>query len=143
VKKAAYSVQHQTWSRSRLTNGPQRLADVKAAAGYRAETGDRARLAASLNEPSRRAGSSPVVSRAVAVAAMTLLGQDAAARSLMSEPTSSDCLRRAKLNFHQCLAAAGTHYEDVYCLGVHAMTDPGQCMIDATRPAQIRRASAD
>ena len=40
-----------------------------------------------------------------------------------SEPRSSDCLRRAKLNFHQCLAAAGTHYEDVYCLGVHAMTD--------------------
>jgi len=84
-----------------------------------------------------------VVSRAVAVAALTVLGQDGAARPLMSEPRSSDCLRRAKLNFHQCLAAAGTHYEDVYCLGVHAMTDPGQCMIEATRSTRIRRASAD
>ncbi|WP_293681587.1 hypothetical protein, partial [uncultured Phenylobacterium sp.] len=143
VKKASYSVQHQHWSRARLSNGPQRLAAVKAAAGYRAETGDRARLAASLDETGRRSGSSPVVSRAVAVAALTVLGQNGAARPLMSEPRSSDCLRRAKLNFHQCLAAAGTHYEDVYCLGVHAMTDPGQCMIEATRPARIRRASAD
>ena len=141
VRKASYSVQHQAWSRARLSNGPQRLAAVKAAAGYRAEGGDRARLAQALADGGRRGGDSPVISRGVAVAALTVLGQDGAARSLMSEPRSSDCLRRAKLNFHQCLAAAGTHYEDIYCLGLHAMADPGQCVIDATRPARnMRRA---
>lgn len=144
VRKASYSVQHEAWSRARLSNGPQRLAAVKAAAGYRAEGGDRARLAQALADGGRRGGDSPVISRGVAVAALTVLGQDGAARSLMSEPRSSDCLRRAKLNFHQCLAAAGTHYEDIYCLGLHAMADPGQCVIDATRPARgMRRASAD
>ena len=145
VRKASYTVQHQMWSRARLTNGPQRLAAVKAAAGYRAEGGDRTRLMDALAEGGRRGGTSPVVSRGVALAALTVLGQDGSARSLMSEPKSGDCLRRAKLNYHQCLAAAGTHYEDVYCLGVHAMADPGQCVIEATRPARsgVRRASAD
>jgi hypothetical protein len=143
VRKASYSVQRQTWSRARISNSSQ-LAAVKAAAGYRAEGGDRARLASAVAEGGRRGGTSPVVSQAVSVAALTVLGQDGAARSLMSEPRSSDCLRRAKLNFHQCLAAAGTHYEDIYCLGLHAMADPGQCVVEATRPARVmRRASAD
>ena len=141
VRKAAYSVQHQTWSRARLSNAAQRLAAVKAAAGYRAESGDRARLYAAVSEDGRRGGPSPVTARAVAVAALTVLGQESATQSLMSEPRSSDCLRRAKLNFHQCLAAAGTHYEDIYCLGLHAMADPGQCVVDAARPARVRRAA--
>lgn len=141
VRKAAYSVQHQAWSRARISNGAQRLAAVKAAASYRAEGGDRARLYSALSEDGRRGGASLVTSHAVAVAALTVLGQDGAAQPLMSEQKSSDCLRRAKLNFHQCLAAAGTHYEDIYCLGLHAMADPGQCVVDATRPAHsIRRA---
>ena len=143
MRKAAYSVQHQAWSRARISNGPQRLAAVKAAAGYHAEGGDRARLYSALSEDGRRGGASLVTSRALAVAALTVLGQDGAAQPLMSEQKSSDCLRRAKLNFHQCLAAAGTHYEDIYCLGLHAMADPGQCVVDATRPARLRRASAD
>jgi len=144
VKKASYSVQHQAWSRARLTNGPQRLAAVKQAAGYRADAGDRARLTAALAEGGRRGGTSPVVARGVALAALSLLGQDAAGRSLMSETRSGQCLRIAKLNYHQCLAAAGTHYEDIYCLGVHAMTDPGRCVVDATRPSKVmRRASLD
>jgi hypothetical protein len=61
----------------------------------------------------------------------------------MDERSSGQCLRSAKLNYHQCLAAAGTHYEDIYCLGVHAMSDPGQCVVDALRPARTRRAAAD
>ena len=40
----------------------------------------------------------------------------------------------AKLNLYQCLASAGPHYEDIYCLGQHAMIDPGQCVVDATHP---------
>ncbi|MBL8774037.1 MAG: hypothetical protein JNK30_21805 [Phenylobacterium sp.] len=136
VRKASYSVQHQPWSRAQVPNGPQRLAAVKQAAGYRAEPADRARLQAALAEGGRRSGATPVVTRGVAVAALTVLGQDRAARSLMQEPRAGQCLRIAKLNFHQCLAAAGTHYEDIYCLGLHAMADPGQCVVDAARPTR-------
>lgn len=144
VKKASYSVQHQAWSRARLTNGPQRLAAVKQAAGYRPEPADREQLSAAIAEGGRKGGASPVVARGVTLAALTLLGQEAGGRALLSEPKAGQCLRLAKLNYHQCLAAAGTHYEDIYCLGVHAMTDPGQCVVDATKPARsMRRASLD
>lgn len=144
VRQASYSVQRQPWSRARLTNGPQRLAAVKQAAGYHPEAADRARLTAAISEGGRRGGASPVVARGVALAALTVLGQDAAGRPLLTEPRAAQCLRLAKLNYHQCLAAAGTHYEDIYCLGVHAMKDPGQCVVDATKPAKsVRRASLD
>lgn len=138
VKKTSYSIQHQAWSRARVPNGPQRLAAVKQAATYRADPADRARLTAAIAEGGRRGGTSPVVARGVAVAALTVLGQDSAARNLMSDRRSGQCLRSAKLNYHQCLAASGTHYEDIYCLGVHAMSDPGQCVVEATKP--VRRA---
>jgi len=144
MKKTSYSVQHQTWSRARIPDAPQRLAAVKRAAGYHADAGDRARLTAAISDGGRRGGTSPLVARGVAVAALTILSQDGAAQSLMNEPRTGQCLRIAKLNYHQCLAAAGTHYEDIYCLGVHAMTDPGQCVVDATKPAKgVRRASLD
>lgn len=136
VKKASYSVQRQAWSRARVPNGPQRLAAVKRAAAYRAEPADRAALDAAIAQGGRRGGENPVVARGLAVAALTLLGENGRARGLMSEPRSGQCLRIAKLNFHQCLAAAGTHYEDIYCLGVHAMSDPGQCVVEATKPAR-------
>ena len=139
VKKAAYSVQHQAWSRARIPDAPQRLAGVKriSAVGYRADPGDRARLTAALAEGGRSGGQSPVVAKGLTVAALTVLGQDGPARSLMSEPKSGMCLRTAKLNFHQCLAAAGTHYEDIYCLGLHAMADTGRCVKGALEPPDV------
>lgn len=140
VKKASYSIQHQPWSRAKVPNAAQRLAAVKQAAVYRPDPGDRARLTAAVAEGGRRGGTSPVIARGVAAAALTVLGQDAAARGLMSERNAGMCLRLAKLNYHQCLAASGTHYEDIYCLGVHAMTDPGACVVEATKPARVRRA---
>ena len=146
VKKAAYAVQRQgAWSKAKVPNAGARLAQVKriSATGYREVYGDRARLEAAVADTGRRGGTSPVVSRSVALAALTVLGQEGQARSLASEPRSGSCLRLAKLNFHQCLASAGTHYEDIYCLGVHAMAEPGQCVVEATKPPKIRRAAAD
>lgn len=142
VKKAAYSVQKQGWSKAKVTNGPARLAQVKriSTAGHRATADDRARLTAAVAEGGRRGGASPVVSRGVALAALTVLGQEGQGRSLLSEPKAGACLRWAKMNFHQCLASAGTQYEDIYCLGVHAMAETGQCVVDATKPARMRRA---
>jgi hypothetical protein len=143
VKKSAYSVQRQEWSKARVPNAASRLAEVKrlGASGHRASGADRSYMAAALAEGGRRGGNSPVVARSVALAAVTILGQESQARSLLSEPRSASCVRIAKLNYHQCLASAGTHYEDIYCLGVHAMAETGQCVVSATEPPRIRRAS--
>jgi hypothetical protein len=84
------------------------------------------------------------VARGVALAALSVMGETGRGRSLMSEPKTSLCLRMAKLNLYQCLASSGPHYEDIFCLGQHAMIDPGQCVVDATKPARpVRRASLD
>ncbi len=37
-------------------------------------------------------------------------------------------MKMAKLNLYQCLAVAGPHYEDVFCLGQHALIDTAQCV---------------
>ena len=57
----------------------------------------------------------------------------------MSDPRSGSCLRMAKLNLYQCLASAGPQYEDIFCLGQHAMYDPGQCVAEAARAPASRR----
>jgi hypothetical protein len=135
IKRAAYAIQRQAWSRSRTDDAAAELARVKraGAAGYRPETGDGERLAEALAGAGRRAGPpSPLVIHSVAFAALTLLGQENRNRNLLTDVRAGACLRVAKLNYHQCLAAAGTRYEDVYCVGQHALADPGQCVIDAT-----------
>ena len=136
VKRAAYSVQRQSWSKSRVSDPNGRLARVKrlSAAGYQPAAGDAARLHAAVAEGGRRGGaSSPVVARGVALAALSVLGEAERGRALMSEPRTASCLRIAKLNLYQCLASAGPQYEDIFCLGQHAMIDPGQCVADAAR----------
>ena len=140
VKQAAYSVQHQAWSKANVPDPAGRLSRVKriSAAGYQPSRDDAGRLQSSLSGAGRRGGApSPLVARGVAVAALSVLGEDGKARSLMTDPRAAMCLRLAKLNLYQCLASAGPHYEDIFCLGQHAMIDPGQCVVDATKaPAQ-------
>jgi hypothetical protein len=146
VKRASYSVQHQAWSK-RDAGGRARLERVKqiSRAGYQPARDDGARLMAALAQGGRRGGTaSPLVARGVALAALTAMGQEGAGRGLMSDAKTGACLRIAKLNLYQCLSAAGPHYEDIYCLGEHAMIEPGQCVVDATKPARsapITRAS--
>jgi hypothetical protein len=74
------------------------------------------------------------VARGVALAALSVLGEEGRGRALMHDPSAASCLRIAKLNLYQCLASAGPQYEDIYCLGVHALKDPGQCVADAAQP---------
>jgi hypothetical protein len=83
------------------------------------------------------------VARGVALAALSAQGQQSRGKSLMSDERSASCLRIAKLNLYQCLASAGPHYEDIYCLGQHAMIEPGQCVADAAAPkkAAVQKAS--
>jgi hypothetical protein len=138
VKHASYSVQHQAWSKRSVANPAGRLAKVKrlSAEPFRGEGEESARIYQAMADGSRHAGpAGPAVTRAVAVAALNVLGQGGEARGLMSEPKSAQCLHMAKLNLFQCLSAAGPQYEDIYCLGQHAMADTGQCVVEATKPA--------
>jgi hypothetical protein len=148
VRRASYSVQHQAWSKRPQGDARSRVAFVKrvSAGGYRPEAGAAAHLHEALAQSGRRGGgaSSPVVQRAVAVAALATLGQEGRARELMSEPGAASCLRLAKLNLYQCIASAGPQYEDIYCLGQHAMADAGQCVVEASEApagARVTRAS--
>ncbi len=141
VKKAAYTVQRQGWSKVRIS-GAARLSEVKRAgtAGYKPAQGDTARLFTAVSDGGRRGGMSPIATRATAVAALKALGDERGAQALMADTGSGFCLRMAKLNYHQCLASAGTHYEDIFCLGTHAMMETGRCVADATRAGRSRRA---
>jgi hypothetical protein len=142
VKHAAYSVQHQAWSKAKVADPAGRLSRVKriSAAGYQPSREDPADLQTALAQGGRRGGPpSAVVAHGVALAALSVLGEDGKGRSLLSEPRAGSCLRIAKLNLYQCLASAGPHYEDIFCLGQHAMIDPGQCVVDATRAPASRQ----
>jgi hypothetical protein len=148
VKQSAYSIQHQPWSSRPVTDPAGRLAqtktvstspmtatptDVEELRGY-VSGGDPNRppfVAAPptpVNPPYP-----PVVTRGLALAALAALGQagdenDAALSSLLNEQSSAFCLNLAKLNLYQCLAVARPWYEDVFCLGEHALRESGQCI---------------
>lgn len=142
VKTASYGIQRQAWARASVPDPRGRLQRVKSQASYRPQPDDREQLYRALAQGGGRGGAaSPVVQRAVALAALSVLGQADRGRSLMSEPKSGLCLKLAKLDFHQCLAAAGPYYEDIYCLGQHAMIDPGQCVAKAAQGGGGGRAS--
>ena len=142
VKKAAYDLQHQPWSLAFVPNPQGRLAEAKAlGAAARPSDDDAPRLATVSAAYGRvKAGetSAPpagaVARRGLALAALLALGEPvdgSQAKGLLKEARSATCLRMAKLNFHQCLSVAGPQYEDVYCLGQHALIDTGQCVAAA------------
>jgi hypothetical protein len=81
-----------------------------------------------------------IEARALALAAESVLGHAQGAdrdrlTPLLSEHDSAFCLKMAKLNLYQCMAVAGPQYEDIYCLGQHAMYDTGQCVDQAAHGA--------
>ncbi|MDO8902673.1 MAG: hypothetical protein Q7V15_15105 [Phenylobacterium sp.] len=144
VKQAAYDVQKARWSRAEVENRALRLSQAKAlsATPIVGELEETARLqqaaigagvldltAAPVEPPYSR-----MVLRSLAVAALAVLGEAGENRAelltaVMIEPTSASCLNMAKLNLYQCLAVSKPHYEDVFCLGQHALMDTGQCLM--------------
>ena len=147
VKQAAYDVQRQPWSRQTVPNAPARLARVKALSrtGYTPSAEDEARLLRAAVEmrgtvPTRSYAVTNVVAKSLALAAVALAGEagdENAARlqPLLGDASANTCLKMAKLNLYQCLAVSGPHYEDVFCLGVHALMDTGKCVSGAAGPA--------
>jgi hypothetical protein len=146
VKQSAYDVQRQAWSRTNVQNAAERLTGAKDLSTRRlianaAEVAEMRRASAgeaaiSVSGAPVPAPWSPVVTRGVALAALAALGgaddsAHAQVAAILKDDETSFCLNMAKLNLYQCLAVAGPHYEDVFCLGQHAMMDTGQCMIKA------------
>lgn len=144
VKQAAYDVQHSKWSMADVENRPLRLSQAKAlsATPVVGELEETARLqqAAVGAAPLAVTGSpaappySRMVVRSLTVAALAVLGEAGENRAdlieaVMLEPTSASCLNMGKLNLYQCLAVSKPHYEDVFCLGQHALMDTGQCLM--------------
>ncbi|MBS0333489.1 MAG: hypothetical protein JSS35_12040, partial [Proteobacteria bacterium] len=136
VKRASYSIQKQAWAKTTASDHAGELAQVKriSQAAYRPGRDDAEALQSALAGGSRRPGApGPAVTHGVALAALSVIGEEGRGRSLMNEPRAGSCLHMAKLNLYQCLASAGPRYEDVYCLGQHAMIDTGQCVVEAAR----------
>jgi len=141
VKQSAYDVQHQAWSKQAVPDPQVRLARAKSLAAtamipapedvsrlLQSAAGFRGRRAADDQNPG---GATPVIQRGLALAALAVLGRatdEPRLTRLLSEGGEANCMRMAKLNLYQCLAVAGPHYEDIFCLGQHALMDTGQCV---------------
>lgn len=159
VKQSAYDVQRQPWSRAFVADPQAVLARVKSNSSQVARADDARvqRLMGALPSMSalqpgdgERSG---IVTKGLALAALTVVGQAGAANADQFDPLLSDafaagCLKMAKLNLYQCMAVAGPQYEDLYCVGQHGMMDTGACMISAADdangapPLAIRTADA-
>lgn len=146
VRQAAYDIQKQPWSKAEVESREARLADAKSLsqANMTGDVAETARLQqASLGVASLGLSGgpsappyTPTVVRGLAIAALAALGEAGDANvervlALMAEQNIGMCMSMAKLNLYQCLAVARPHYEDVFCLGQHAMMDTGRCMIRA------------
>jgi hypothetical protein len=162
VKQSAYSVQHSAWSKSRVINplarlsktkalstalmtpAPEDMQDLKLAEGGAADP--RAAQAMPVHGQAVDGPYAPVVQRGLAVAALASMGvagdSDAASvETLLNEPEDGACLNMSKLNLYQCLAVAGPWYEDIFCLGEHALGETAQCIVKETgTPSQIQAA---
>jgi hypothetical protein len=146
VKAAAYSVQHLAWSQAAVSDAQGRLADVKARSAERAAPSDddnQAMLAALVGADPSPPGAgaaqgpfTPIEARSLALAAESVLGRAHSAdrdrlTPLFSDVDSAECLRMAKLDLYQCMSVAGPQYEDIYCLGQHAMLETAKCVAGA------------
>jgi len=159
IKQSAYDVQHQAWSRSFVSDPQAILARVKSDSAQVARA-DGARVqklmqTVTVGSPGQPGAGlrSGVVTRGMALAALTVLGQAGEANAdrleiLTSDMVAANCLRMSKLNFYQCMAVAGPQYEDLFCVGQHGLMDTASCMISAVDdtsgapPVAIRTADA-
>jgi hypothetical protein len=151
VHQAAYDVQHQAWSKADVPGRDSRLALAKELSSQTGlgEVAETQRLQTAVAGPGQmgltaQSADPPYTSEVIhslAVAALAALGY-ADDRSLgqvmpiLAEPNGAVCLNMAKLNLYQCLAVARPHYEDVFCLGQHALEDTGHCLMKGAGAAE-------
>lgn len=75
----------------------------------------------------------PGVNRALAIAAISILGEgtgsnEEAVVAMLNDSASPRCLGESKLMLNQCLAASRFHFDDVFCIGQHILMDTGNCI---------------
>jgi hypothetical protein len=138
VKQSAYDIQRESWSRQMAPDAAGRLARAKllsTSAVIPAPEEVSSLLQAAAGFQGRHASGervfTPTLERGLTLAALAVLGQANDERRLAGlwpRHETAGCMKMAKLNLYQCLAVAGPHYEDVFCLGQHAMMDTGQCI---------------
>jgi hypothetical protein len=146
VKQGAYDLQAQAWSREPIAAPGERLARIKAESTVSVSLnpsdtktligGITALRAGEDSEAQEAQAVSPVVTQGLALAALAVLGkagddQGERINSLLTEAKNAHCLQLAKLNAFECLAVAGPHYENAFCLGTHGMVEPGKCIASA------------
>jgi hypothetical protein len=144
VKLAAYSIQHQPWSLQMVPDLDTRGDAIKRLSNTQRSSPGRETQTLDLmvaGEPPPDGALDPasppysaLVVRAVALAALASIGQadnEAAPRLgwLTDDYYVDHCLAEAKLSLFECLAVARPNYEDVFCLGQHAMKDTGGCVV--------------
>jgi hypothetical protein len=155
VKQAAYTIQHQSWSLADVPDRDGRAAAVKRlSSSQRPSSGSETaaldlmiggELPAGASLDPAAPPDSALVVRAVALAALAAIGQagddDAPRLGWLTDDYFLDhCLAEAKLALYECLAVAKPNYEDVFCLGQHAMKDTGACVVigaGSTVPIEI------
>ncbi|MDP3748001.1 MAG: hypothetical protein Q8Q88_13245 [Phenylobacterium sp.] len=151
VKQSAYDVQKQPWSKAEVPNRDVRLLQAKSLSttplvGDVAQTVRLQQAAAGLQPLGVTAAPAsapytPTVVRSLAIAALAVLGHASDSNmeiinAMMVEPNTGSCINMSKLNLFQCLAVSKPHYEDVFCLGQHAMMDTARCVIKASGQAE-------
>jgi hypothetical protein len=146
VKQSAYDIQHQAWSKAAVLAPEAELAHLKQVSGMRVALKDEdtnalmTSLVAMRNAPETpmmQGPVSPVVARALALAALAVLGEADEGHAeqvapILEDAKSAECVKMARLNLYQCLSVAGPQYENVFCLGQHAMMDTAQCVVSAS-----------
>jgi hypothetical protein len=146
VKQAAYDVQRQSWSKAEVASRDLRLSQAKtlSATPVVGDVAETSRLQQAVVGQSLGVTGTPVappftpsVIRSLSIAALAVLGYAndtniETLNALMVEPNIASCANLAKLNLYQCLAVSKPHYEDIFCLGQHALMDTGRCVIKAS-----------
>jgi hypothetical protein len=143
IGKAAYDVQAQPWSKTAVANPVEVLAGVKASAAalrIADAPSEKALLLSLVSAPRGDAAgapsATPAVVRGMAIAALAVMGragdkEDLRIQALLQDELSAACLKMATLNMNQCLAAAGPHYDDIFCVGEHSVGETARCVSSA------------
>ena len=152
VRQGAYDLQAQAWSKEPIAAPGERLARIKAEssvdvslnpADTRTLIGGLTALRTGEDAQAQEAQAvSPVVTQGLALAALAVLGkagddQGERINSLLTEAKNAHCLQLAKMDALQCLAVAGPHYENAFCLGAHDMIEPGKCIASAAGMSDV------
>jgi hypothetical protein len=145
IQQASLDIQLKAaWSKKAAPNQPGTLADAKqlSSAAIPADEAIKGQLLQasngvqpmSLTPAGAQAPYSQAVIRGMAIAALAILGKAgddniAYLMPLLVNDGDGFCFSMSKLNLYQCLSVARPHYENMYCLGLHAMSDTGRCVM--------------